>query len=139
MRNHLSTIAAACLLAALTSTAFAEDPDPSGQYAMQVNSDLTRAQVEAQTMAAIRAGDISVPGNLFTKRDVTPGAYAPKPQAVAGKSRAQVEAELADAIHEGNMFAAGESGMTERQLNPTFYAARDEAEHADQFASAPSN
>lgn len=135
MKRQVHKIAAACLLAALAGAAFAEDPDPSGQFATQVHSDLTRAQVEAQVLQARKDGTLSVPGNLFTYRDVTPGAYPPKPQAAAGKSRAEVEAELAQAIHHGDMLANGESGLTERQLNPSYYAAQDAAEQASRLAA----
>jgi hypothetical protein len=135
MKRHVHKIAAACVLAALAGAAFAEDPDPSGQFATQVHSDLTRAQVEAQTREARKDGTLSAPGGLFTYRDETPGAYPPKPQAVAGKSRAEVKAELAAAIHNGDMLATGESGLTERQLNPTYYAAQDAAEQSNQLAA----
>ena len=135
MKLHVSKIAAACALAVIAGAAFAEDPDPSGQFAMQVHSNLTRAQVEAQVLQARKTGELSVPGNLFTFRDVTPGAYPPKPQAVAGKSRAEVETELADAIHEGNVLAPGDSGLTERQLSPAYYASQDAARQGSHLAA----
>jgi hypothetical protein len=40
----------------------------------------------------------------------------------AAKSRAEVKAELADAIRSGNMIASGESGATFRELFPHRYA-----------------
>ena len=52
MNRLHSRIAAGCALLALTGVAFAEDPDPSGQFAMQVHSDLTRAQETVLELAA---------------------------------------------------------------------------------------
>ncbi|MGJ7506251.1 DUF4148 domain-containing protein [Variovorax sp. GT1P44] len=40
-----------------------------------------------------------------------------------GMTRAQVKAELAEAMRTGNMLAAGESGLTLRELNPQRYPA----------------
>ena len=40
-----------------------------------------------------------------------------------GMTRAQAKAELAEAMRTGNMLAAGESGMTLRDLNPQRYPA----------------
>jgi hypothetical protein len=44
-------------------------------------------------------------------------------QVHAGTTRAQVEAELAEAIRTGNMMANGESGLTMRELYPGSYPA----------------
>jgi hypothetical protein len=38
-----------------------------------------------------------------------------------GLSRAEVKAQLMDAIHNGDMIANGETGMTERQMFPDMY------------------
>jgi hypothetical protein len=40
-----------------------------------------------------------------------------------GVTRAQVKAQLADAIRMGDMHAPGESGLTLRELNPQLYPA----------------
>jgi hypothetical protein len=39
-----------------------------------------------------------------------------------GKTRDQVKAELAMAIRDGDVLAPGDSGLTEYQLHPQFYA-----------------
>lgn len=44
-----------------------------------------------------------------------------------GKTRAQVKAELAEAIKNGDMIADSESGMTFREMFPSQYPARAEA------------
>jgi hypothetical protein len=96
---------------------------------------LTRAQVEAQLAAAQRNG--TVVGKLgVTDRQLRPWLYPPAAGAgqtravAAGPSswragaltRAQVKSELALAIRNGDMLAPGESGLTERQLDPALYA-----------------
>jgi hypothetical protein len=44
-----------------------------------------------------------------------------------GLTRAEVKAQLAEAIRNGDMLAPGESGLTERQLNPSEYPAEPAA------------
>lgn len=98
---------------------------------------LTRAQVESQLAAAQRDG--TVVGKLgVTDRQLRPWLYPPaagagETRAVAAGpqswrpgalTRAQVKSELALAIRNGDMLAPGESGLTERQLDPAFYARR---------------
>jgi hypothetical protein len=52
MKKPLLAFAAVAALATgaafATSTVFAGEVDPDGQYALQVNSDLTRAEVQAE-------------------------------------------------------------------------------------------
>jgi Domain of unknown function (DUF4148) len=55
-------------------------------------------------------------GALFLLAALGAGAHAD-----GGMTRAQVKAELAEAMRTGNMLAAGESGLTLRELNPQRY------------------
>jgi hypothetical protein len=97
---------------------------------------LTRAQVEAQLAAAQRNGDVV--GKLgVTDRQLHPWLYPPAARGGEARAipagpvsrpgaltRAQVKSQLALAIRRGDMLAPGESGLTERQLDPAFYARR---------------
>ena len=94
--------------------------NPSAYPPAPVVAGKARAQVEAELARAIKNGDMIQASGLRDK-DIEPGMY-PKDPVVAGKSRAQVESELAMAIRDGDMMAPGDSGMTEYQLNPQFYA-----------------
>lgn len=54
------------------------------------------------------------------------------------KTRAEVQAELAAAIRNGDMLAGGESGATQRQLHPQWFAATGETvAHAGIAVSTP--
>ncbi len=55
-------------------------------------------------------------GTLFLLAALGASAHAD-----GGMTRAQVKAELAEAMRTGNMLAAGESGLTLRELNPQRY------------------
>jgi hypothetical protein len=48
-------------------------------------------------------------------------AMATGAHAQTGRTRAEVKAELAEAIRTGNMIGSGESGLTQRELNPQRY------------------
>jgi len=50
-------------------------------------------------------------------------ALAGSVHAQSGRTRAEVQAELAEAIRTGNVSAGGESGLTLRELNPQRYGA----------------
>jgi hypothetical protein len=88
----------------------------------------TRAQVQAETMAAIRNGDILAPGDAgetFAQED--PADYPAKP-IVVGKTRAEAKEERDIAVRDGDILAAGESGMTFAQEEPAMYAAQRAAD-----------
>jgi Domain of unknown function (DUF4148) len=114
-----------------------KDVTPGLYPATPVVAGKSRAQVEAETLAARRNGTLLEASGLREK-DVAPGMY-PKDPVVAGKSRAQVESELAMAIRDGDMLTAGESGLTENQLQPQVYAQQRAADAATQHATAPAN
>jgi hypothetical protein len=83
------------------------------------SSGLTRAQVRAETLAAVRDGSI-IQGDGFPERALLPALFPPAP-VVAHEPRAQVEAELAQAIRTGDMPAPGRFTMTLRQESPQMY------------------
>jgi hypothetical protein len=78
---------------------------------------LTRAQVRAETMAAIRNGTI-IQGDGFPERAVLPGLFPPAP-VVAGLTRAQVRAETLAAIHDGTIIQG--DGFPERAVLPGLF------------------
>ena len=49
------------------------------------------------------------------------GALASVASAQEAKTRAQVEAEVTAAMHNGDMLGAGELGLTQRELHPNLY------------------
>ena len=82
----------------------------------------TREQVRAETLAAIRNGDMLADGDAdLTLREEFPGRYPALPVAQT-KTRAEVKAETADAIRSGDMLADGEMGLTLREEFPQRYA-----------------
>ena len=54
MKNSLIALAAFATIA--SSAAFAGEADPSGQFAMQIEGSRTRAEVNAEAVAAVKAG-----------------------------------------------------------------------------------
>uniref|UniRef100_UPI002579A409 DUF4148 domain-containing protein n=1 Tax=Aquabacterium sp. UBA2148 TaxID=1946042 RepID=UPI002579A409 len=71
---------------------------------------------------AKRMGDYPVFENGQTPREVNPSAY-PARATPAGKTRAEVQSELAKAIRVGDTPLL-ENGMTPREMNPHLYPAR---------------
>ncbi|CAN7655353.1 DUF4148 domain-containing protein [Pseudoduganella sp. LjRoot289] len=93
MKTSILTVAAAVL--ALSASAYAAEPVNSGE-GYQANIDFistkTRAEVKAETIAALRNGEV-VSGEAY------PGSTPATPAA----SRQQVRAELAQAIKAGTL------------------------------------
>ena len=89
----------------------------------------TREQVRAETLAAIRNGDMVMPSGM-TPRAMFPDRYpaAPATPVAAGPTRSEVVAETQAAIRNGEMVAP--SGMTARAMTPGLYPAPPEAEGA---------
>jgi len=107
--NDPRNILVGILLAAVTSAASAQEAK-------------TRAQVNAETAAAIHNGDMLANGDLgLTQRELRPDLYPSAP--VVGKTRAQVNAETAAAVRSGDMLVAGESGKREKDRHPDLYPA----------------
>jgi hypothetical protein len=86
MKKSLITLAAVALV---SSAAFAGEVDPAGQFATQITSERTRAEVNAEAVAAIAAGKLR-PSNPH-------GSAYVQPKLESSLTRAQVVAEfLAD-------------------------------------------
>jgi hypothetical protein len=86
MNKSLITLAA---VAAFSGAVFAQEADPSGQFALQVQSTRSRADVQAEAVAAVAAGKLR-PSNPHAS------AYV-QPALTSNTTRAQVVAEfLAD-------------------------------------------
>ena len=91
----------------------------------------TRDEVRAELAQAIRSGDMIADGATGQRyNEVSPAQYAAvRAEAVVadaapvvGKTRAQVKAELAEAIRTGDMIADGATGAKYNELFPTSYA-----------------
>jgi hypothetical protein len=95
------------LFAAMAGTAVHADPG------------LTREQVRAETLAAMRNGDMVMPSGATT-RSVFPGNYPPAP-AASGATQSEVDAQTQAAMRNGDMVMP--SGATARTMFPGRYAA----------------
>ena len=92
----------------------------------------TRAEVQAELAAAQASGDLIAIGAIGVRfNELFPAQYAatrtaaPAVGAVAqGKTRAEVRAELAEAIVNGEMIAVGEIGARFKDLYPSRYPAQ---------------
>ncbi len=114
-----------------------------GRYdATQTAQAKTRAEVKAELAEAIRTGDIVAGGESGqTLKQMAPARYADEAvqaqavQVVKGKTRAQVKAELADALRSGDVVAGGESGQKLNEMFPARYS----KEAAPVLAKQPKN
>jgi hypothetical protein len=57
--NKSSFLALAAFATIASGAAFAGDADPAGQFATQVDGSRTRAEVQAEAFAAVKAGSTS--------------------------------------------------------------------------------
>jgi hypothetical protein len=85
-------------------------------------STLTRAQVTRAFEQARSAGELVTVGESGLPANQLQAASYPAQPAVAGKTRAEVQAELWEAIRTGNILADGDSGLLLKDLNPRRYA-----------------
>eukprot|EP01036_Dinobryon_divergens_P038810 gene38810-51015_t len=89
----------------------------------------TRADVKAELAVAQANGDLIADGQTGARfNEVFPAQYAasrtaaPSVEVVAqGKTRAEVKAELAEAIRNGDLIADGQTGARFKDLNPSRY------------------
>jgi hypothetical protein len=102
MNKSLLAIAAFATIA--SSAAFAGDVDPSQQYAQQIQSTRSRAEVNAEAVAAVSAGS--------TRPSNTPAIQRPQPVLTSGLTRAQVEAEFIADREEATAMTAEDSGSS---------------------------
>ncbi|MDM0022168.1 hypothetical protein [Variovorax saccharolyticus] len=80
----------------------------------------SRATVEAELVRATTSGDLyGLHGSPFKR--LSPSFYPADPP-VYSKTLAQARADLAQAMRNGDMLAANETGLTMNQLSPKAYA-----------------
>jgi len=102
------------------------------QYAQSVAvQGKTRAEVKAELAEAIRTGDIVADGATGAKaNELAPAQYAAaradksSNTVAVGKTRAEVKAELAEAIRTGDIVADGATGAKANELFPAQYEAQ---------------
>jgi hypothetical protein len=93
---------ALAIVACASGAAFAMDPDPSGQFALQIAGERTRAEVQSEAAAAVAAGRL---------RPSNPDASAyVQPMPRSELTRAQVEAEFMAGRREARAMTAEDSG-----------------------------
>jgi len=128
--NRARLIGLSLLLAGAFGAAQAQDGLPGGPAHPETrdqDSGLTRAQVRAETLRAIRDGDIPRSETGVTPAEQFPQVYAAvrqrdglAPSAPSTLTRADVKAELAAAVKAGNV-QVGDEGHTLAELNPSRY------------------
>jgi len=102
------------------------------QYAQPVVvQGKSRAEVKAELAEALRTGDIVADGATGAKaNELAPAQYAAAraeksaQTASVGKTRAEVKAELAEAIRSGDIVADGDTGAKANELFPAQYEAQ---------------
>jgi hypothetical protein len=99
MKKSLLTLAAVALV---SGAAFAGEADPSGQFALQIASQRTRADVNAEAVAAVAAGQLR-PSNPHASEHVQPVLNTTT-------TRAQVVAEFLANRDEAAALASEDSG-----------------------------
>jgi hypothetical protein len=101
MKKSLITLAAVALV---SGAAFAGEADPSGQFAQQVTSQRSRAEVNAEAVAAVAAGALR-PSNPHASAYVQPALKSTT-------TRAQVVAEFLADRDEAAAMVAEDSGSS---------------------------
>ena len=115
MKNSLIALAAIATLA--SGAAFAGEADPSGQFALQFQGSRTRAEVQAEAVAAVARGALR-PSNPHASEHVQPVLNS-------NTTRAQVVAEFLADRDEANAMVAEDSGSTYLAKANTPQAARE--------------
>ncbi|MDR7308190.1 DUF4148 domain-containing protein [Rhodoferax saidenbachensis] len=110
----------------LNPAAYPAKPAVAGKTREQVRAELAEAQRTGDIFASKDVGvDEFASGAGRKLNELNPAAYPAKP-AVAGKTREQVRAELAEAQRTGDIFASKDVGVDEfasgagRKLNEVF-------------------
>jgi hypothetical protein len=96
MKKSLLTLAAVALV---SGAAFAGEADPSGQFALQIQGQRTRAEVNAEAVAAV----------ADNARSFGPAIWKVQPQLKSTVDAAAVRAEAAQAVRTGQI-TYGEQG-----------------------------
>jgi hypothetical protein len=110
----------------LNPSAYPAKPAVAGKTREQVRAELAEAQRTGDIVASKDAGNDEYASGVGRKlNELNPAAYPAKP-AVAGKTREQVRAELAEAQRTGDIVASKDLGADEyasgagRKLNELF-------------------
>lgn len=110
----------------LNPAAYPAKPAVAGKTREQVRAELAEAQRTGDIVASKDAGSDEYASGVGRKlNELNPAAYPAKP-AVAGKTREQVRAELAEAQRTGDIVASKDQGADEyasgagRKLNELF-------------------
>ena len=127
MNTTKTTLIAAVLFAGVNAFASASNIDvvieqTSRPVVFIKGQQLSRADVQAQFLAAQAAGDLVVGQNNETARELDPRLY-PVDTAAANapkKTRQEVRTEFLSAQAAGDLIT-GENGETARELNPRAY------------------
>jgi hypothetical protein len=114
MKKSLITLAAIAALA--SASAFAGEADPSGQFALQIQSTRSRADVNAEVVAAVANGTL--------RQSNPPKHYYPQGVLNSTTTRAQVVADFLADREEAIAMTGEDSGSA--------YLARVAPAHADQ-------
>jgi hypothetical protein len=96
MKKSLFALAAVALV---SGAAFAGEADPSGQFALQIQGQRTRAEVNAEAVAAV----------ADNARSIGPAIWKTQPALKSTVDAAAVRAEAAQAVHAGQI-TYGEQG-----------------------------
>ncbi len=99
MKKSLITLAAVALV---SGAAFAGEADPAGQFAQQITSERTRAEVNAEAVAAVQAGE--------TQPSKIPLIGKVQPELKTATTRAQVVSEFIASRDEANALVGEDSG-----------------------------
>lgn len=97
----------------------------AGSFAITAHAGLTREQVKAELMEAIRTGNMPANDESgLTDRELHPSRYPAVQASAAPLTRAQVLAQFEEARRTGDLYAPGESGLRLNELNPQAYPAK---------------
>ncbi len=92
MKKSLFALAALATIA--SGAAFAGETDPAGQYALQIEGSRTRAEVQAEAIAAVEAG---------TKATSVPAGSKVQPAVDSSLDAVTVRAQAAEAVRLGQI------------------------------------
>jgi hypothetical protein len=96
-----SFLALAAFATIASGAAFAGDVDPSGQFALQIEGQRTRAEVQAEAVAAVKAG--------ATSPSALPASSKVQPRLQSTLEARVVRAQAAEAVRLGQV-SRGEAG-----------------------------
>ena len=134
MKTSTSALIASVILSAAATYASASNLDvvndvvkqPTVVISAKQGTQLTRADVKAQFLAAQKNGDLIVGQNNETARELDPRLYPVQQNTTPPESRQQVRDEFLAAQKAGDLII-NESGQTEREVYPSRFPAQADA------------